>query len=398
MITSTHLSEMIPQNLIPILLGTPDTKEATEDQIVANVFKQRDLREFVREILSQLKSAEEAKRQTWRSQHLILKIMRHPLYGENAPAGFMEVPPLLERTTPQEFGTFPQELLALPAMAQRVLTLSARQLYEARQISESMKRDEKTDPRIPKSFDFNSSGRSLGLSLPWNDVDTPFQSFRLGALPKTLEEASSLFQVALGANDHLFVSLHESNEHQRDRISDFWENRTLQRLTIPGWKVLKTDERVLAQETSGSASQKTVKIVESTLRAVREDGSETRVLTHLHLDGWPDASPLPSEDLFYTLQSRMAQISPLPQDRILINCIGGVGRTGTTAVARYCRQYIDFHRSQGHSLDSIRLNIPEIIYSMRSSQRHNLVGQASHLPNLYSFVDRYYTELKAQAK
>lgn len=143
-----------------------------------------------------------------------------------------------------------------------------------------------------------------------------------------------MFQIALERGEHLFVSLHESDEHAENRINDFWQNNRLSTLRVPGWTFEKIVEKDLSH--GGQEGQKVARIVESTLLAT--NGAEQRVLTHIHFDKWPDRSPMPSEELFDVLLHRIAEVSPSPKLGIWINCIGGVGRTGTTAVARYCRQ------------------------------------------------------------
>lgn len=382
-------------DLCTTFLGSRDTQEASEEKIVENIYAQKDLREFLAIAIEQLTEAERAKRMTWRCQHLLTKIRRHPLYKGNAPAGAIEAPPLLTRTSPEDRGTFPNEFKYLSAMKQRANELRARDFYDARQILETMKEDEKSDPRMPKDQEFNRSGRELGVTTHYSDVTTPYQSFRLGACPKTFEETSALFRVALEAHDSLFVSLHDEGEHKNDRNSDFWENASLDQTPIPGWTVKKTQEVEVDRRPTEEDVQKVARIVESTLTATKNEGEETRTLTHFRIIGWQDASPLPSEDLFYRLVKLIAQRCR-PEDRPLINCIGGIGRTGTTAVALYCIRFIDAQLAAGIKLEDIRLNVPEIIYQLFRTQRHGLVGQTSHLAHLYAFLGQYYDELKTK--
>jgi protein tyrosine phosphatase len=93
------------------------------------------------------------------------------------------------------------------------------------------------------------------------------------------------------------------------------------------------------------------------------------------------------------LLDEMEQSNPSREIPIAINCISGVGRTGTIAVSYYLRREIDAQLASGTSLDDIRVNIPEVIYKFRI-QRPYTAGRALQLVQLYSVLASYVEKLK----
>jgi hypothetical protein len=374
-------------------LWGPDktVKKIRQPTLVENIFHQEDPKAFLAFVLSQIETAQKSK---GTRRQLREKIIRHPLFPAFAPEGLSLIRPI-QKQSDAAYGSFPVEALPLRAMRQRAEELSANGYRISAQIIKTIRSDVKKDPRIPRSFDFNRTGRDIpGMKIHMNDVDCPYGRFRLGGCPRSLVDTSSLFKKVLEAGDLLFVSLHEKGEHP-ERYHDFWENEKLRTLRLDAWTIQKTEEKELARMQTPSTQGKIGRLVESTLIASR--GEEKRTLTHIHFDGWVDQSPLPSEDLFYTLQQRITQLCPTPQDPVIINCIGGKGRTGTTAAARMIKFYIDKQLEKGVKLDDITLNIPQdIIYDILRMHRKGMIGQPSHLAHLYAFTARYYEELKAK--
>lgn len=308
---------------------------------------------------------------------------------------------------------FSRQLYRLSVLRSKGRQLAAKRYKSASRIISKIKLGVKKDPSIkslPRSspqkarvkgvaskhnppFEFNRAGKKTRVFLNWSDVDTEYQKFRLGACPRSLNEARGLFSTVIKDNVRVMVSLHQKTEAKR-WCNDFWENRRLRKMNIGGWKIKKVSEKLLAKDVPGRSGKRTPKLLESTLIATRKN--KTKVITHLHFDGWPDRSPVSSEKLFNKLLDRMQALNPSADTRIAINCVGGIGRTGSTAVAYCLRKYIDEKIMLKKPLKDLKVNIPDIIYQFRK-QRSGIVGQPSHLSLLHSATGAYYERCKSRS-
>lgn len=308
---------------------------------------------------------------------------------------------------PLHANQFPSEARALKDVQERAKQLRANNFEEGAKLIEKVKSLTKKDPSINAlvakdaklskyadiasssnpPFDFNRTGRDMpGVYLNASDVTTPRQNYILAGLVRTVNCAKNYFDAALAQKTRVFVSLQERSE-AKSRCNGFWENKVLSQITLrDGSKMKNIASNVIATGNAGA------KIIESTLE-ISKNGQK-RTVTHLHYEGWHDKTAIPDEQLFRRLLDRIDELNPLPSTPIAINCKGGVGRTGTTAVAHYLRKEINAELALGKKLDAIRINVPDVIYAFRK-QRRSLVGQPSQFSQIYSTIAAYYEKKKA---
>jgi hypothetical protein len=349
------------------LCGPKPGTEAVYSEIVKNIFAQKDTKEFLTSVLLRIQEAIYNPALTGNCKQIIKKIEEAPEYPKFAESLPKIILPALKVRDHGEFGTFPEESFPLSEMMKRAEALRNQNFAKGYDLIEKLKSDEATDPAMTAA----KIARSKDKRLPgqfWDDVDTPFGCFQLGSCPATIEETSLLLKNVIDNNIRALVCLHQSGEHAAHRISDFWEPKRLTSLQIPGWKIEKIKEEELE-------NRRPPRLVESTLEAWNEKEDKKILFPVLHLDGWPDQSPMPcGEELFDALQKRIAVLCPNATDRIWINCIGGIGRTGTTAAGRCLLQMITQEQQRGNQLAEKPFNILELIYALRKqrSEQKNL--------------------------
>jgi hypothetical protein len=294
----------------------------------------------------------------------------------------------------EKYGSFPEDLVPLSKMKERAHELRADKMAKAKQIIDMLKSDEAFDPSIKIE-------EKEGIF--WNDVDTPFGRFRIGECPRKIpskeKSAALLFKCALQDGIRVFVSLNETNESSDGvdgKASDFWENHVLGLLEIPGMKLVKTGQTVLdsVREPQDASQQREQynhpQVVESTLEAVMENGEKIPFI-HLHLDGWINQHPVPEIRLFNVLQKRIFELG----GDVWYNCVGGKGRSPTTAVAQWCLRLIHKALQENTPLDELKINIPELCY-MAKKCRSGVIGQACQIVDLHEWLGTVYDELKVK--
>ncbi len=133
----------------------------------------------------------------------------------------------------------------------------------------------------------------------------------------------------------------------------------------------------------------------------KNEGRETRTLTHFHYDGWKDGQAAPSEELLQKLCDLIEEKQEGKKTPFEVNCKAGIGRTGTLVLCHYLRQKIMEELGKGVELDKIRLNIPEALYAFRK-QRPGIIGAPDQLAQVYSitasFVERLKNSITASKK
>lgn len=217
------------------------------------------------------------------------------------------------------------------------------------------------------------------------------RNYILFSCPDNAIGAGILFDIALEKGISLFVTTLESTDAS-NKFNHFWKNEKLARIkSRNGWKIINIHQHILATAEKEPEGTNTPQIIESTLLAIRL--GETRILTHLHYDGWRDRQAMPSETLFYSLQNRIMEHQKEQNAPFAINCYGGVGRTGTTALSHYLRKEVDTQLALGKKLDEIEVNIPELLFQFRL-QRNYFLQESGQLANVYSVLGDYYEELR----
>lgn len=314
--------------------------------------------------------------------------------------------PTLPKAT--SFDEFPKEWCALRDLKTKIKKLEADNNKEGELLSNAIRKRTKIDPAIKAKitrdafksenrkiasrfnppFDYNRTGRKLKFYINASDVRTNKQHYILSGLPKTISEAQNYLEAILKQGARVFISLHETGE-SIDRVHDFWKDSNTQQFKFSdGSKIVYSKTRVLLKGKNGVRNPS--QIVETTLSV-----SNGKTITHLHYDGWFDRTKMPDEDIFQVLLDRVHELSPNKKIPIAINCKGGVGRTGVTALCYLLRRQIDAQLSYGKKLGDIKVNIPEALYALRK-QRSGLVQSTEQLIQVYSVIDGYYQRLKSE--
>lgn len=312
-----------------------------------------------------------------------------------------------------EYGKFPEHTFTLPELLEVGKRLNQDGYKKAKTLFKTMKAMIKQDPAItsltktdlelfPKEirpkyngpFDFNRFGRELNqVYLNASEVTFPEQKYILWGCPHNVSVVNHFFQQALEKNISVLVSTHQATE-ALDRSNAFWSADSVNNLSLNGgWKLEHLGGKALAEDTKPNEDGRIPRLVETTIRATKKN--QERFITHLHYDGWKDRHPMPSLQLFDQLLDRMQELNPDPQIPVAINCVGGVGRTGTTAVSLLLRRKIDQRRKENGQdwLDSTTVNIPEIIYEFRK-QRESIVGNEKQFTQIHAAAHMYYQKSK----
>jgi len=247
------------------------------------------------------------------------------------------------------------------------------EVFEQKQTAAS-KNFDKTDKEIDP--------HSIGVSLFKLENR---ESYLLGGCPKTIEEAQNTFDVILKEGAPVLISLHQPHEI-KNKLS-FWANNVLSKLKLRnGWKIENMTEKELANTEKKENEDSKFQIVESTLLATRN--GEKRTLHHFHYIGWENHELVPRLDLMNSLLDQSDKLSPSCEKPIWINCKGGVGRTGTVALARACRCAIQEQLKQGTKFEDVKINIPLLLYHLRE-KRAGLLSVAENFVNVYKAAVDY---------
>ncbi len=233
-------------------------------------------------------------------------------------------------------------------------------------------------------FDHNYTGKNEGVFVNASDITFDEQNFILAGLVKSNAEAARYFDVLIARKVKVLASFHESTE-SASRCNNFWQNERLENMQLSdGWTIRNVEQKIIAKEELEPDSPC---IVESTL--IAKKGDEEHVMTHFHYDRWRDRHQMPSTDLMLILQDRMEELSPDPTVPIALNCRGGVGRSGSTAVAYLLRKRLQKELLQEKPIDEIEVNLPETVYEFRK-QRSGVCGQGSQFAQVHEVLFKLY--------
>lgn len=338
-----------------------------------------------------------------------------PLEDDGGLMEVGELPPNVEELQlgfpppiPVEYDKFPEEWCSFEELSERADILQqdyAKAMNIIDQIDERVKRDpaitslSQNEYQIPGCldrtyfpYDLYRAGRDIpGASIYGSDIHTDLQYFLLFGCPYTLQEASDLFDIILHQGIRVIVSLHQHDE-PAGKMNDFFEDQRLISCKLrDGWLIRKISEKILDEDPLFQEGTCMPRIVESILLASK--GVEQIRLRHFHYDGWQDGHPAPSESF---LDELYRNIEPLlsPKTPIAINCIGGVGRSGTFALGLYNRRYID----QCMKGLERKINIPENLYREFRRRRAGVIRDPRQLAQVYSITAKYYQQVCARPK
>jgi protein tyrosine phosphatase len=315
---------------------------------------------------------------------------------------------------------FPKENLTLKELAKRAKDTSRiKKLYK--EIKERCEVKDKDLQSIPKKdakkkenkikgghtypYDFNRAGKNIkGLFVNASEARLPKARYILSGHPHTSKLIGNFFDVILSRNVKLIITVNQPGEG--GMCPAFWTNTELSKAKMrDGWTIKHDEKKKTIAEGStpslpdgvkqGDNKKKWIpKIVEREL--VATDGKTKKKITHLHYENWHDHKPAPDIELLEKLLDKKDKLHKNPKIPFSINCRGGIGRTGTVALADLCRREIDAQRAKGKKLDKIKLNIPELLYNLRK-QRSRTLSHPPQLVQVYQLTALYYDRLRKKS-
>jgi len=294
---------------------------------------------------------------------------------------------------------FSHEACSLLGLTKRAHTLRANYCFFAcslsRKITEAFKKFQENAKTEGKSPTGEKNQRTQVLvDLEADNVVVEGEKYLLFANPLDKMKAGRVFDEALERGVTLFVSLIESTQVATTQYNNYWtEARCKNMVSKQGWTFSHEGSHVLEAGISAPESALRPQIIETVIKASR--GDETREIRHLHYEGWKDRQPMPNEALFRRLLCRIEELQANLDIPIAINCYGGVGRTGTTAICNYFRRKICHELGKKRALKDIQINIPETILAFRQ-QREHFLNDATQLANVYSVLGQHANELQMQ--
>jgi protein tyrosine phosphatase len=213
-------------------------------------------------------------------------------------------------------------------------------------------------------------------------VQFPEQDFVLSPLPCP-GEVGAYISLCLCKDVHVMVSVHEFSDAKRGGFgcSKFWDQSILSKLNLGGWTIQVQSSSVFARGTQVNSKREIPQIVETTMFATSTQG-ETRIMTHLHYEGWPDLHVAPDELLLRQLLDRVRELSPDPRKPIAINCLAGMWRTFNVAAAYFLRRKIEEARQRREDMALYQVDLCETLFEFRKQrylplpllQRRYLIG------------------------
>jgi len=305
-------------------------------------------------------------------------------------------PPVpLDPSITKDYGIFPEERCVVAELGAKAAALREKNYHAAGLLLRRLNQQTFENPQLEINEGINATHKQFPKSagIPkFNCTDIKGkQQFLFTTCPKDQEHAEALFTVLLMRGGSLLVSTLEANEALH-RWNNFWKKDKVEPLRLQdGWMLTCVAEKVLA--TGSNPGKREPKIIETTLEAKR--AQETRIVTHLHYDGWIDNQAAPDERIFLTLLLRMKELAPDPHAPISINCRAGVGRTGTTGMCLELMREIDCQVNAGVPFTEISINVVETLYAMRMNGRR-VVGSPAAFSQIYAMMSRYCQHLVQQ--
>jgi len=212
-----------------------------------------------------------------------------------------------------------------------------------------------------------------GFFLSGNRVYTPHQEYLVTEAPM-MHTLHDFWLAILGTNVRTIVALAMPTKNKK-RYPAYWQEHHFPRY-VDGWIIKRRDTDTTLHTSRTHPSHK---IIKRTFVATKE--RDTRIITHLHYENWPDHGA-PAPDLFQDLLKYLDSSHPDAEIPILAHCLAGLGRAGTFVTTHSLRKDI----RKGTPL----INIAKRIIELRA-QRRRMVGT----PRQYEAI---YTALKKTAE
>lgn len=305
--------------------------------------------------------------------------------------GFFDMP------RSQETKTFLSRLAVPFSKFQEQLTLLTRDNFaECQRVVQQI--DTTIALREKPTFDANTLERYVpGITVNATEVKTrqgktPAQHLVFTACPGDATAAGDLLSAARVLGAQVWVSLNQKKdgpalanpeeEATRQKYAAFWEKGTLE--TIPlrdGWKIESSNPHMVH-------AQDNMRIWETQIVFTKE-GEPNRTLSHLFVEGWPDYSESPSEEVIMRLLDRVEELSPQTQLPVIINCHAGHGRTGEVGIGLMQRRKIRAALEKGKNT----VNFMKALYDCRRV-RANFGGKPIQIMQAASFTQRYLIQAK----
>jgi protein tyrosine phosphatase len=242
-----------------------------------------------------------------------------------------------------------------------------------------------------KPYNHNRLGRdNPSIYLGASEVHTEHQDFILASCPRTPDEfVGVLMHFLEKIESHgVWVSLLSSHE-AKNYCNNFWKEKFLRQLTFPGgWSIKEVTSSIIGGSFDGSGPSLTKTLIEL------ECGKISKTIVHYHYDKWIDRTVVPDEELLLILLDEMEANSE-ETSPIVINCIGGVGRTGMTTAAYILRKEIQINLSQGVLPKDVFINVPETLYALLK-QRTHLMNDPKHMNKMYTVLAKYYEKISSE--
>jgi protein tyrosine phosphatase len=201
-----------------------------------------------------------------------------------------------------------------------------------------------------------------GFYVSASDVLTPTQAYIVGEAP--IGSTEDIFWEAIAeANVRTIVALVTPTD------TAYWDSTRFPKV-IQRWKIIQISE----EEEAKSPFLITHRIVRRVFRISNLDRNESRIVTHLHYENWPDHDA-PEATLFHTFLALVDTVHPNSAYPIFVHCAAGIGRSGTFVAAHSLRRdVLEMRASSKHQY----VNIAQRILEMRM-QRRRMLGRPVQL-------------------
>lgn len=236
-------------------------------------------------------------------------------------------------------------------------------------------------------FDHNRLGREVeGTYLNASEVhlkDGPKYIF--AAIPRDSVTIADYYHCLMQKGTKVVVTTNPTLESEDCR--PFWLNTELEKVTFrDGWTIREIATNVLMKNKSSKGPE----LIQRTLNVTK--GGEAKTITHLHYENWPDHKAAPDDEMLSALVHKINELQTTNDHPIAINCKGGIGRTGTLAIAHLAIHEIKKQLKAGKKKDEVSLNIAKMIYSLRK-ERRGMVSHKEQILQIYRLIHEYYKTL-----